>query len=1303
MLRWLLYLFDNQKIMIAMRNKIRPLFVQLLVLLAFVMPISLFAQVTSVYPIQLQWNGVGEVRNANDTVSYISLESAEYESVVPVYCQSFPIYDDAVKAQVRLSDVKTSQLSVEELQIAGKYSYSTDFEVNALPLRSRDESLLSVRIVPFRTVSGTMEKLISATLSVTLTPDFSAQKANPRYASRSAMANGEWYKIGLPETGIYKLTYSDLSDLGINVSSVDPRQIRVYHNGGGVLPEMNAVSRPDDLVEVPIYVSGEADGKFDNGDYILFYGRGPVCWKRDSEKLAYIHEQNPYDDYAYAFVVTGLGAGKRISEAEAPSGVSEVTVEQFLDYQVHELDEYNLNRTGRTYFGDKMNYTEIKYFDFSFPNLIDTRNCWIKTALAGRNFKPASFEVSVDRVKKATYSIETTTSSTTDPYANEVGGWVSAVPSPYGETVQVELKHNSFGNTSTSEGYVDYILVNAWRSLKMVGGQMSFRNPDAAINNKVCEYRLSNASQQLQVWNVKDAMNPSRMKGQLSGTVFSFKAMGDTESEFIAFNGNSFCSSKAFGKVDNQNLHGVRDVDFVILTYSDFMSQAERLKALHNRIDPDLNIFITTPDLIYNEFACGAKDVSAIRDFCRMLYLDSNPGHKIKYLLLLGDCSYDYKNRNGVVDFVPSYETVSSLKMTETFVTDDYFGFMDTSEGNINSSLADIGIGRFVVSTLEQATQMVDKVERYLAKNETTMRSWRNTVTFFTDDEGGFVRNAEELANRLKSVGGDGVVVDKIYLDAYPQISAPGGEIAPEVNAAINSRMEKGTLVLHYIGHGGEVQLSTEKIMQKKDVDSWRNAPMYPLMITGTCEFSRYDDHMRTALGEYAFLNQYGGMIAMFTTSRVTFGDHNQNFAKGVYDNLFRIYGEELYRLGDVYRMAKKSGSAQEKRYVFFGDPALRLAYPKWKVETLSINGKYPGYDLDSIQINDTTWQTYPIYLDTIGALQPVEIEGVVKDLNGNVATNFNGVVSVIVYDKEADLSTLGTSADVINFKLRNSVIFNGKTEAVNGRFKIDFIVPRDISYRFGKGLINYYATDYENEANGNCDSFIIGGFYDEAFEDNDPPEIRLFIDDTLFVSGGVTGENPILLAYVADESGINTTGAGIGHDIMATLTGPSRNAYSLNDYFVAEIDQPGKGTINYKMQNLADGDYTLTLKVWDIYNNSGTATINFTVVNSSGMHIENAFNSPNPMTDETCFVFDHNQVGNNMKVDIYIFDIMGRWVNTLSEQVSGTSTRIAPIRWNGRGAHGECLRNGLYVYRIVATNDQGETATLVSKLVLSK
>lgn len=1284
-----------------MRHKIR--FCLLLIVLFFVAgsPVSLWGQMKIDRPIRLKWLGVAEQHFASDTLLYMDLESGVYEDIMPVFYQSFPIYDDAVKVEVMCLDVKAEALTEAEMKVARNYAFSSDFEVTAKPLRSRDKALLSVRIVPFRQKGDQYEKLISATLSMTLIPDFSNVKSRPTYATRSAMASGEWYKIGLAETGIYKLTASDLTELGINVSQLDPRQIRIYHNGGGVLPELNATARPDDLVEVPIYVAGESDGRFDNNDYILFYGRGPVCWKLDAERMAYTHIQNAYDDYAYAFVVVGLGQGKRISYADQPTGSANEIVNQFLDYQVHEKDLYNVFRVGRTYYGDKMEYTSSQSFDFTFPNVITSLPCTVKTALAGRNFQAASFSVLVNNVQQAVYPIQTTSSSTEMPYGYDVGGWVSTHPN--GETVRVTLKHNSNGSSVTSEGFVDYILVNAWRSLKMTGDQMRFRNPEAYVLNKTYEYRLTGATQQTQVWDVSKPMQPSIVKGQLNGSTLSFKMVGNSNNEFVAFNGNSYHSATAFGKVDNQNLHGVRDVDFVILTYPDFMEQAERLKALHNRIDPDLNVYITTPEKIYNEFSCGAKDVSAIRDFCRMLYLDSTPGRTIKYLLLLGDCSYDYKNRDGVVDFVPSYESVASLAMSYTYVTDDYFGFMDELEGNIDGSLADIGVGRFPVQTVEQAAQMVDKIERYIVKDETTMQPWRNTITFFTDDESGFVNSAETLVAKLKNVGGEAAVVDKIYLDAYQQISAPGGEIAPDVNAAINSRMEKGTLVLHYVGHGGEVQLSEEKILQRKDVDSWRNGPMYPLMITGTCEFSRFDDHLRTSLGEYSFLNQYGGMIAMFTTSRVTHGHHNLAFGEGVYDNLFRYYGGEHYRLGDVYRMAKTSGGLVEKRYVFFGDPALRLAYPKWKVETLSINGKYPGHDLDSLAINDSTWMTYPVYHDTISALQPVEIEGVVKDLDGNVATGFNGLVSVIVYDKEAELSTYGTACGVIDFKLRNSMIFNGKAEAVNGRFKINFIVPRDISYRFGQGLINYYATDYDIDANGSCDAFIIGGFYDEATEDLEGPEVKLFIDDTLFVNGGLTGQNPLLLAFIEDESGINTTGAGIGHDIMATLTGPSKNAYCLNDYFVAELDQPGKGTITYKLQNLADGDYTLTLKVWDIYNNSGTATVSFTVVNNSGMVIENAFNAPNPVTDETHFVFDHNQVGNNVKVDIYIYDIMGRWVTTLSETVSGTSARITPIRWNGRGANGADLRNGIYVYRIVATNDNGETATLVSKLVLSK
>lgn len=1127
-----------------------------------------------------------------------------------------------------------------------------------------------------------------------------AASAQDVYASESVLASGTWHKMGLKSTGIYKLTYSDLSSMGINVSAIDPSNIRIYHNGGGVLPEINSEARYDDLQELPIFVSGESDGKFDKNDYILFYGRGPVRWQYNQSHSCYEHVQNYYDDYAYAFITTDLGLGKRLPNENAPSSEAAETVTEFLDYQVHESDETNLNHMGRSYYGDVMNGNVSKDFVFDFPNVVTSRQMVTRVVLAGRNFSPASFKVLIDGNQHASYSIGATTANGY-AWAIEAEGYINAYPAK--DEVKVTLKHEGNANT-TSLGYVDYIRVNAWRSLRFSGQQMLFRNPETTNINKVYEYRVSGASQQMQVWNVTNPVAPAKIYGQMNGQVFSFKVNGNADNEFIAFDGSSYLSVVDCGQVANQNLHAVRNVDYLIVTYPDFFSQAERIKAIHEMQDPEMTTYITTPQMIYNEFGCGAMDVTAIRDFCRMLYLDSEK--PLKYLLLLGDASYDFKNRDGQVCFVPAYETLSSLSIDKCYVTDDYFGCFDPNEGNISSSLADIGIGRFPVSTLEQATQMVDKIEQYIALNESTMQPWRNVVTFITDDEREFVEHAEGFERQLKTVGGENLVVDKIYLGAYEQEDTPHGVLAPSVNEAINNRMEKGSLVVNYTGHGGEVQLSEERILQRKDVDSWRNGPMYPLMITGTCEVSRYDDHNRTSIGEYAFLNQYGGMIAMFTTSRVTNGGDNQAFNSGIYKHLFELTDGKYPCLGDVYRMAKTRGSINEKRYVFFGDPALRIAAPKLKIETESINGMRPEMWQDSVQVSDSVWRYFDVYNDTISALQPVEIKGFVKNYDGQVAEGFNGSVYVTVYDKAAHfIAECPTTSSVVSlpFELRNSVIFKGQTMAVNGRFQISFTVPRDIAYSYGPGMISYYATDGGIDANGKCETFIVGGFYEDATMDVTPPEIELHIDDIYFVDGGLTGENPTLLAFVNDESGINTTGAGIGHDIIATLTGAANISYNLNDCFVSENGNPGKGTISYKMLNLPDGDYTLTLKVWDIFNNSNTASIRFTVANSLAMQIENPYNVPNPVSGTTGFVFEHNQIGNNMDVQVYIYDIMGRLVRQLSEQVQGTSARVEPIRWDGCNANGESLANGIYVYRIIATNDQGETATVTSKLLICR
>ena len=1098
---------------------------------------------------------------------------------------------------------------------------------------------------------------------------------NSRYASNSVLSTGNWFKVGIAESGIYKLTYSDLSSLGMDVDGIDPRHIRVYHNGGGVLNEVNERPRFDDLVEVPIVVIGESDGKFDRNDYVLFYARGPVTWNYNRTKDSFIHRPNAYDDFSYAFITADLGPGERLATASQPTGSSNVTIDEFLDYQVYERDNYNIINGGRTYYGDIIDGNGSLSRDFNFKNAKTNRSSHISVALAGRNFQPASFQLQVNNMVLKTLPITQTSAGSNKTFAYEVFGDVTS--SVTSDIIKVTINHIGVSGT-TSLGYIDYIEVNAWRSLKFTPSEMLFRNPMASDGSRVYTYNISGASSAMQVWDVTDSIQPKKVDGQLNGSMYSFNVHGNAKNEFIAFDGSSYHSPELLGAIANQDLHGDRNYDYLMVVYPDFLEQAERLKAIHAVYDPDLRIKIATPNEIYNEFSCGATDVTAIRDYCRMLYHDSRP---LRYLLLFGDGSFDYKNRGEVATFVPTYEARQAADIHTSFVTDDYFCFMDDNEGTLSGSTPDIGAGRFPVSTVEQATQMVDKVELYLEMNESTMQPWRNVITFLCDDaeSNQFLDHSEGFVEQIKNTGGERLVVDKIYLDAYNQVSTPNGQLAPEVNKAINDRMDKGTLVLNYMGHGGEVQLSAERIIQRADVNSWRNGPKYPLMITGTCEFSRYDDHTRTSLGEYAFLNQYGGMIAMFTTSRVTYGPNNHRFVTNVYDHLFEIVNGERRRLGDVFRMAKPLGNEYERAYVFFGDPALRLPMPKWTVETVSMN-------------------------DTLRALQPASIQGVVKNLGNQIDTTFNGIVYVSVYDKAVNYTTYGDEdTSPKTFTLRQSILYNGKTEVVNGRFTVDFIVPRDISYPFGDGMVSYYATDYVNEASGLYEDFVIGGFYDDAVMDETPPTVRLFIDDEKFVSGGITGDSPTLIAYVEDESGINTTGAGIGHDIVATLTGPTRETYKLNDYFVADLGYQGKGEVRYRMQNLPDGDYILSLKVWDIYNNSSTTSIAFKVMSSDLMVLEDPVCAPNPVSQDAYFSFGHNQIGNNMEVQIRIFDIMGRLVTVLNEHVTGTSMRIDPIHWNGCANNGGRLPAGIYVYSITAVNDKQEVATITSKFIITR
>jgi len=1258
----------------------------LLLLLVVVSSISIQAQqLFESKSVQLEWTSKTNLGFASDNNNKMSFTDAHFMSdndLLPYYLDQINLFDKALTINAKLSDVVVSPIESSMLEIFSGAILPSDFFPETSVLSGRDEAFARTLIPSLRRNqhTGEIERLESFQIEYQYTFNQPTKDGVTGFATSSVLSSGEWFKFRLNKSGVYKISFSELQSIGINPSAVNPKNIRIYGNGGGTLSENNSAPRYDDLFENPIKIVGEEDGVFNQNDYILFYGQGPVVWDFDPVDDFFVHRTNYYDDYSYYFITASLGEGKRMPERQLQQ-TSSSTITTFLDYQLYEQDLINLSNTGRTWYGDLFDVTLSKDFDFNFTNVDNSRQGKLVTQLAARSFGSSNFQLSINGALQQTIFIDATQATGYD--------WAkgnSAVQrfTPTSDKTTVGLKYNRALNSA--RGWLDYISINVWRQLKFTNPQMHFNNTILSGYDTFVTLELSNSSSSVEIWDITEAVNPVRIVPTVQTSTLRFITSGNEISKFIAFDQSSFLTVEKLGAVTNQNLHGLRDIDYLIITHPDFIAQAEELAENH-RTQSGLDVFVTVPSLIYNEFSSGAQDVTAIRDFARMLYSSSSPGRALRYLLLFGDASFDYKDRiSGNTNFVPTYEAVTSLNLVNSIATDDYYGYLDTNEGTGENSLLDIGIGRFPVGTPTEAQQIIDKIKRYLKDDEDVMSPWRNEITFVSDDgdSNNHLNDAETIATLLRNDYPD-FNLDKIHLDAYKQVATPSGQKAPDVNEAINKRVERGTLIMNYSGHGGEVGWTEERILQIADINAWRNRNRLPVFITATCEFSRYDDAERTSAGEMVFLNPSGGAIAMFTTARATYSTTNLRLNKAIFnDNIFTKTNGQYPRFGDVIRKAKLTGDANDRKFVLLGDPALQLSFPKEKVVTTHINGN-------------------PVNLvsDTLKALDEVTISGFVANRNGEKLTDFNGVLYATVFDKEAQVNTYGDQGPTSSFLLRSSIIHKSTVEVLNGNFEFRFMIPKDIAYKFGTGRISYYATNYETDAQGYFEDFYVGGFSNNTVDDKKGPDIRLFIGDTTFVSGGFTDENPNLLALLADENGINTTGSGIGHDLIATLTGATERYAIINEFYTGKLNVSSEGSVVYPFANLNAGKHTLTLKAWDILNNSNSATIEFEVVPSNNIRVDNLKNYPNPFHQSTYFIFDHNQSSDPLDVELNIYNTNGMLVKTIiSENHFSNGYRSLPIQWDGISDGGYPVAKGLYIYRLIVTNLQGVQAEKRSKLL---
>jgi len=1290
-------------------------------LLIFFISVFTFSQQKT---INIDWEGFKTLSTGTYTakIPAFNNENFSYSIVNGLeFISQWKISNAINESSVTVTNVTYQNITRNDLFDLDINSIPEDLQFSLTKSTARGVNYAFFTLSPIiRDTEGVFKKVTSFTVSYN-TLASSQRTSNSRNnlvvrtITNSVLDSGEWYRFYVDTTGIFKISKNFLSQLGVNTNSINPRNLRLFGNGGRMIPYSNAVNYPFDITENAIKVVGEEDGSFDNQDYILFYAEGPKEYNQESNTNI-----NCYADKTYYYINIGSENGKRIQPISQPSGPIDLIINTFQDYQFHEIDEYNIADVGRRWFGDRFDIENDKYFEFEFPDIITTEPINLKVYVASTSETTTSMQVNVNSNSIASLNISGATNSNIAS-----GTSLNQNITVNSSTITVNLNYNNGGNPSVF-AYLDYISIEATRALNFSGKQFRFKNSQVAQLSGIGQYNLTNASNLDEIWDVTDIYNVTNLVNSESNSNISFTSSLGTLKSFVAVTSSDYFEPKneSNTSVNNQNIKGTifldaqgqfKDIDYLIVAPNNMSSQAVQLAQI-NRDQYKLNVKVVTLDEIYNEFSTGNQDIGAIRNLVKYIYDNaSTADNRIKYLCLFGDGSFDYKDRiRNNTNVVPSWHAYNSFNLTSSFISDDFYGMMDDNEGTMaNSDKLDIAVGRILADTPQRASDIITKIESYYL--DASYGSWRNNFVVVSDDVDddweGIIQSTTDNIGNLITQEKPFMNVTKIHSDSFEQEVSAGGERYPKAKEAFINAIENGALVINYFGHGGEDGLMQERILEIPDAQNLNNVCKLNCFVTVTCEYTKFDNPFKKTAGEYTYWNKVGGAIGLITTTRQIFVSTGITFNNVLEEYLFSFSDNDTYTdyeypsMAEALRLTKNDPSIsnrQQRRLVFFiGDPAMKLTFPKPNIRLTKIN---------DVSISQTT--------DVLQALGHVKLSGEVTDISGNVLANYNGILSTTIYDKELERETLANDRTRLNGELvkleyttLGEIIFRGQASIKNGQFEFEFVVPKDIGIPVGYGRVSFYAkteAQIQDQTGVSINTVQIGGLNKNASEDNIGPTIKLYMNDENFVSGGITNESPSLLALLEDENGINTS-SGIGHDIVAVLDNDETNPFVLNDYYKTEVDDYQKGTVNFPFRDLEPGLHTLTLKVWDVYNNSSISEIQFIVHDQNQeLVINNVLNYPNPFVNYTEFWFNHNS-SEPLDVSIQIFTVSGKLVRTLNSQTNsgeccnkGASSLSRSIVWDGRDDFGDKIGKGVYIYKLtVRSNLLNKTVEKIEKLVI--
>ena len=1107
---------------------------------------------------------------------------------------------------------------------------------------------------------------------------------------QSVLSEHTWYRLSVTQEGAHQLDYATLQSMGVDMGNLNPSQIRLFGNPSGALPEKNADSRPDDLTEMAICVTGSDDGSFDEGDVVLFYGQEPTRWVLDgSNKSTYKRERNYYSDTTYYYLCVDSGVdGLRVGEKPTlPVENTTAVISDFPDFVWHEEELFSPYSIGQNWFGEQITSEDsVLVIPFVFPNLVKNKYLNIRCQVMGRikennylhynvwvNDNHVVDDASIKYYREHEYGVLSTFNKQ------------MALDS---DTAVFELSFVPFPSASL---FLDYVEIYGWRQLKRTDNNFLFRLTPSQFGDDRSAIWVQNVSADFWLWDVSSPLHPVLQDAVLSADNLVFATDERTEKRYVLFKPTAAYPIASWTAVPNQNLHSISGADNLILTSHVFLEQAQALADYHAEKD-GLNSIVVDVQEIYNEFSTGTPDPTGIRDFIRMVYRRS--AGQLKYLTLFGRASFDYRNIKGYgQNYVPTYETFDRPNWELSFATDDFFALMDNNEGVNSYGYVDLGIGRISVSTVEEAETMLRKIKHY--DDLTALHGeWKTDVLLMSDDENTSYVNYNERIDTTINSQCPALTRKKLYCGAYPLQSTSSGMVNQGANADLKLAFDQGMLALFYVGHGGVRGLTGESVFANADIAALSNYDKMPFVYTATCEFTKYDNPLLVSAGEQLFLNPHGGCVALLSACRPTYGPQNNLLTQSLVPVLLQRDEDGMpLRYGDIIRLAKSnplnfnSEGNQNIRFLFLGDPLLRFPLPQKNIAVTKINGMAMDAS-NSIELH---------------SMSMVSIEGEIQDVHGRLDTGFNGTLWVRFYDQKTKVRVKFSDNSTRNVYYHKDVLYQGQVTVTAGRFNVSFQVPKEIKSGMGEPRFSLYAYDSIRgvEAMGKFDELVLGGTDPAMVPDDEGPKITFYWNTPDFENGQLVEHQGVLYADLYDAQGIYHYGYSLGRDIVMNSNMAAYNHLVLNDYYEPAMNDFRRGRIALPLNDLDPGTYEFTLKVWDTQDNASEASLWFVV--DDNLFLSQVRNYPNPFNEETRITLTHVGEDGNFDVNIEIFDIMGRSVQHLSKKVYAFDGVIEPIVWDGCDYYGNPLRSGIYLYRLTLTDETGYFRTVGQRMIIQR